>query len=100
VAESELNVRNDPERGRYELTVDGAPAGIITYRRDGDVLVLQHTEVDDAYEGQGLGGEFAARVLDDVRADALRIRPDCPFIRHFLDEHPEYGDLVVPAGRS
>jgi predicted GNAT family acetyltransferase len=96
VAQPQLKVRDNAAREQYELTVDGTPAGVVTYGREGDVLVLRHTEVDDAYEGQGIGGEFARRVLDDVRAAGLQIRPDCPFIRHYLEEHPEYGDLVVP----
>jgi uncharacterized protein len=95
MAEPQLTVRDDPEHARYELQVDGKPAGNVTYRRDRDVLVLVHTEVDDAYEGMGLGSELAGRVLEDARARHLRVRLECPFIAHFIEEHPEYEDLVV-----
>jgi predicted GNAT family acetyltransferase len=33
-------------------------------------------------------------VLDDARARDLRVRPDCPFLAQYIDEHPEYADLV------
>ena len=43
------------EKKRYEAAVDGQPAGFITYEPQGDVLDLQHTEIDSAYEGKGVG---------------------------------------------
>ena len=44
------------------------------------VITFTHTEVDDAYEGQGLGGTLARYALDDARARGLEVRPLCPFI--------------------
>jgi predicted GNAT family acetyltransferase len=56
-----------------------------------------HTEVDDAFEGQGLGSQLAAGALDDVRRLGKRVVPRCPFIAKFIAHHPEHQDLVDAA---
>ena len=92
---SEVTVRDQPEVERYEVWVDGRRAGLAAYRIDGEVIVFTHTEVDDAYEGQGLGGRLARYALDDARARGLDVLPLCPFIRGWIKRHPDYADLVV-----
>ena len=59
--------KNDA-RNRYEILVDGELAGFARYRNDGDVVVFEHTEVDDRFQGQGLATEMVRTALDDVRA--------------------------------
>lgn len=90
-------VAHDPGRDRYTITVDGRQAGHAGYLTRGDALVLVHTEIDPAYQGQGLGGTLAAGALDDIRGRGLRVVPRCPFIAAFIEAHPDYADLVVEA---
>ena len=92
---SEFTVTDQPQLHRYEVRAeDGSVVGFSAYRRDGAVVVFTHTEVDDAMEGQGVGSRLVRGALDDVRAAGLTIRPLCPFVRAYVDGHPEYADLV------
>jgi predicted GNAT family acetyltransferase len=92
---SEFTVTDHPEEHRYEVRDgDGSELGFSVYRRHGDVVVFTHTEVDDAAEGQGVGSALVRGALDDVRAAGLRIRPLCPFVKAYVDGHPEYADLL------
>jgi uncharacterized protein len=59
------------------------------------VIVLVHTEVVPAVEGRGVASRLVSAALDDIRARGLRVVPICPFVRHYLGRHPEYGDLLV-----
>src|SRR5688500_4518787 len=45
---------DNPAQGRYELKADGELAAWAEYLRSGDALCFIHTEVKEAYEGQGL----------------------------------------------
>ena len=45
--------------------------------------------------GLGTFDQFGHLGLDDVRAGGRRILPLCPFVKDFVDRHPEYADLVV-----
>jgi len=88
------NVVDNPEHSRFDLLVDDKPAGLVAYLRHGTSIELVHTEVDPAFEGHGYGSILARGVLDAARAEGLRVIPRCPFIRGYLQRHPEYQDLV------
>jgi predicted GNAT family acetyltransferase len=89
-------VLNDPNLNRYELLVDGEHVGAADYVVKDNTLTFVHTEVDPAREGEGLGGELARGALNLVRADTeYRVSATCPFIRAYLDKHPEYEDLLT-----
>ncbi|MBK1782729.1 GNAT family N-acetyltransferase [Prauserella cavernicola] len=82
-------VRNE-ERNRYEVWSGDRLAGFTEYRERGDRTVFVHTEVDEAFAGQGLGKVLAAGALDDVVERGRVIVPICPFIAKFLDKNPGY----------
>jgi predicted GNAT family acetyltransferase len=81
---------------RYELFADGELAGFLTYRLNQGVITLVHTEIADGYKGHGLGERLAQFALDDARRRGLTVRPECPFVRHYVKDHSEYRDLVAP----
>jgi predicted GNAT family acetyltransferase len=91
---------NEPEH-RYEADVDGELAGFAVFRMRGDRIVFTHTEVDDRFEGQGIGSALARGVLDAARGDGLGVLPYCPFIAGYIRGHPDdYVDLVPTDQRA
>jgi predicted GNAT family acetyltransferase len=88
-----LEVRNNAERGRYELARDNLVIGIADYDVDGDTIVFPHTEITPALRGQGLGEQLVRAALDDVRARGAKVRPLCSFVREFIATNPKYRDL-------
>jgi predicted GNAT family acetyltransferase len=92
---SDIDLRDEPARHRFELLVDGEVAGLAVYRRQDGMVVVIHSEVDERFRGQGLGNELAARTLDLIRSNDEKIKPVCPFFAHYVSEHPEYDDIVV-----
>ena len=90
----EREVRDNPDEGRFEILVGGEVAGFTRYQRMGAGLALTHTEIDDRYEGQGLGSVLVRSALDTLRGSGTAVLPYCPFVRRYIDRHPEYLDLV------
>jgi uncharacterized protein len=90
-----MTVQDNPAKRRYEAIVDGEVAGYVFYQQRDEALVLIHTEVGEQFEGQGIGSRLAAGTLDDIRARGLHIVPVCPFIKSYVERHPEYADLVA-----
>jgi len=80
---------------RIEAHVDGKVAGFAAYRDRPGKRAFTHTEVDPAFEGQGIGTAIARAALDQARADDVGVVPLCPFIKGWIDKHPDYADLVV-----
>lgn len=94
-------VTHDVEHARYQARVDGVPAGVAVYQLTDELVVFTHTEVDPAFEGQGIGSALAKFALDDVRREGRRrVLPLCPFIRDWIGRHPDYADLVYGAPAS
>ncbi|MDO3703054.1 GNAT family N-acetyltransferase [Micromonospora sp. C28SCA-DRY-2] len=90
-----------PERERFEARDEaGALAGLVTYQLSGAIIAYTHTEVDPAFEGQGVGSTLARAVMDDARAKGRTVVPICPFLSEWLGKHPEYDGIVARSTRK
>lgn len=95
---ADVIVTHNPDRTRYEAHLDGALAGFAEYQLTDALIVFTHTEVDRAFEGKGVGGALARYALDDVREQGTRkVMPLCPFIKKWIQKHPDYRSLVYGA---
>jgi hypothetical protein len=95
----EPTVRDVPEAGRYEIRDGERVLGLAAYERRGDTVVFIHTEVDPDAGQPGLGSTLVRAALDDVRARGGSVVAQCPFVRGWIERHPEYADLVARADR-
>ena len=91
-----IEVVDNPGRGRYELRdrddVIGQAQYVVVATPEGsggDRVVFFHTEVDEAYEGQGLAADLAAFALDTTVEQGRVIVPVCPYIATFVRRHAE-----------
>lgn len=93
---ADVTVRRNEATSRYEAVVDGEVAGFIGYAEDGATVDLQHTEVDDAYEGQGVGSALVRTTLEQLRQENPRpaVVASCQFVAGYIDRHPEFADLL------
>lgn len=98
--DTEINVVNVPEKGRFEIHVDGALAGFTEYVDREDARVFPHTEVDEKFAGQGLAKRVIREALEATRAQGKLVLPVCPAVRGFIAKNPEYVDLVPQERRA
>ncbi|MFF5406452.1 GNAT family N-acetyltransferase [Streptomyces misionensis] len=84
------------DRHRYEILVDGELAGFTEYLDRDEQRVFYHTEVGDAYAGQGLASRLVEQALTDVRRAGKRVVPVCPYVAAFLRKHEEFADIADP----
>ncbi|MGW3513656.1 GNAT family N-acetyltransferase [Streptomyces sp. NPDC000994] len=89
-------VQRADAKHRYEILVDGKHAGLTAYRDRGEQRVFYHTEIDDAFAGQGLASRLVQEALTDVRESGKRIVPVCPYVAKFLKRHEEFADITDP----
>ena len=93
---TDTQVTNNVERSRFEIHVeDGRLAGFAEYVERNGSRDFVHTVVRDEFEGQGIGGRLARAALDQTREDGIGVVATCPFIKGWIDKHPDYQDLVV-----
>ncbi|MGH9458314.1 MAG: GNAT family N-acetyltransferase [Thermoanaerobaculia bacterium] len=88
-----MEIRHAPERRRFES--DHPDPGVLNYAVRGEGrLELKSTEVPASLEGQGVGSALAREAMDYARAHDYRVIATCPFVRGWLERHPEYSDIV------
>ncbi|RBY86190.1 GNAT family N-acetyltransferase [Blastococcus sp. TF02A-26] len=90
----ETSVVDVPDKGRFEVRLGERVVGLASYHVENGVMTLPHTEVDPSVGGRGIGSALVAGVLDAARERGLHVLPYCSFIRHYIQQHPDYMDLV------
>lgn len=88
-----MRVLDNKEKNRFEAEVEGSLA-IIEYSVKPGVLSLNHTEVPKELSGKGIATEMAEKVLLQIELRGLKIIPVCPFIKKYIDKHPEWKSIV------
>jgi hypothetical protein len=89
-----VEVKDNGNEHRYEVFKDGELAGFTIYRRRPGIIAFVHTEIDERFEGEGLGSRLVHDALGDARRDSLAVLPFCPFVNGYIERHPEYVELV------
>ena len=90
-----IPLRDNSSKHQYELTFGGKLA-LIEYQRNENTISLVHTEVDPDLEGKGAGSAIVEKVLEQVKADGLKIVPLCSFVRSFIKRHPQWESIQAP----
>lgn len=98
MSEDVVTVTKHADRGQFEIAVDGQHAGLTQYTEDAKHRTFVHTEIDDAFAGQGLAGILVRQALDATRADGLRIAATCPYVVKFLTKNHDWDDIVDAPG--
>jgi hypothetical protein len=88
-----VTVTHDPSSECFRARI-GAHLAVCNYRRQGDVLVLHHTEVPRAVQGQGVAAALVAAALDWAAVQGLRVRPACSYVAAYMRRHPETQALL------
>lgn len=87
------DIFNNKAQHRYELAIDGHVAATY-YKIDGNIITFVHTEVPSELGGKGIGSKLIRGALDQVRAGGLKVIPQCPFVKAFIDKNADYQDLL------
>jgi uncharacterized protein len=90
---AKAEVQHNEAAHRFEVESDGHLA-VAEYVRSGSQLILTHTEVPEALEGQGIGSQLARTALTYARDNDLQVVPRCSFMAAYIRRHPEYQALV------
>lgn len=91
-----MQIEHDPERQRF--VAPETPGAFLSYtRREAGPLDLQHTVVPPEHQDRGVGTALVEHALRYARDHDHRVVPTCAFVRAYLRDHPEQGDVVATA---
>ncbi len=78
------DVTHLPETSRFEVG-----EAYLSYARNGNGMVIEHTIVPSSMEGQGVGGTLVREAVAYGKAEGLDVSATCSFARKWLEKHPE-----------
>ena len=87
-------IEHQPETSRFVIAVDGEEAGHAEYFDTGTQRDFHHTVIDERFRGKGLASKLIKAALDASRQAQRTVIPSCSAVRHFIDKHEEYQDLL------
>jgi predicted GNAT family acetyltransferase len=87
-------VNDNTAENRFELVIEGHLAAAY-YKRAGNAITFEHTEVPVELGGKGVGSRLVQGALDQVRAQGQKVVAECPFVKAWIGKHPAYADLLA-----
>ena len=89
-----MRVIDNKEMNRFETEIDDHQA-IIEYSVMPNILSLNHIEVDKELAGKGVASEMTETVLLQIEQRGLKVIPICPFIKKYIQKHPEWNSIIA-----
>lgn len=91
----DVKQNNDEKHGSFEAIIDGNRAGLMTYTWAGeDRFIIDHTEVEEAYNGKGVGKEMLIKAVEFARENNKKIIPLCPFAKATFQKNEDLQDVL------
>lgn len=97
---TDITVTRNDDASRYEIRSDDTLAGYAEFERRPGEIRFTHTEVDPAFQDQGLAGRLAGEALADAAASGDAIVPLCTYIAKYLETHEIEGAEIRHPRRS
>jgi predicted GNAT family acetyltransferase len=95
MSEHQIQLAEDGHKGRAFLRVAGETKAEMTYSLAGSkLLIIDHTEVDESLQGQGIGRKLLDEILAMVREKGLKVLPLCPYAKSVFDKDPSIRDVL------
>ena len=93
---SDITHEEDGHRGRFVYLRDGRPFAKLTYSRANAALVIiDHTEVDPALAGRGVGRQLLDAAVSWARRSHVKVIATCPFAAAQFAKDPGLRDVLA-----
>jgi len=94
MSETTIEETRSGAQGRYVIAAADGDSEL-TYRIEGDRMIIDHTYTPPAARGRGVAGRLVERAVADARARGWRIVPACPYVRSKIDRTPAMQDVLA-----
>lgn len=84
-----LDIRHEQGK-RYYIPLNGEPAEAAYAEAADGTRSFNHTFVPHEMRGRGVAEALVRHALDDSLATGHRFVAVCPYVKAFVDKHPEY----------
>lgn len=91
----EILLKEDGAKGFAMARDNGKRAGIMTYSIAGpELIIIDHTEIEQAYNGKGVGKQMLYKTVETAREKNRKIIPLCPFAAAMFKKLEDIRDVL------
>jgi uncharacterized protein len=88
-----FNIQHDAIAQRFFAQVEGH-AGELVYRQQDGRMEILRTSVPAVIGGRGIAAQLVRTALEFARASRWSVKPTCSYAAAYIQQHPEYADLL------
>lgn len=91
----EIILKEEETKGFAMARENGKRAGMMTFSIAGpELIIIDHTEVEPAFEGKGVGKELLYKIVTMAREKNIKIIPLCPFANSMFKKLEDIQDVL------
>jgi uncharacterized protein len=91
----DIKVNFEEKANRFAVRLNGKIAYLTYEKKDDKKVAFDHTYVPEDYRHQGIAGELTETAMEWAKKNNLMVIPACSYVRWWIDQNPEYKDMVV-----
>ena len=89
-----LAVTHNARLQQFEAQIGDASLAFLHYKHEGEHVILDHTFVPNEFRGRGMAANLVRAALNEARKLRWWIVPRCTYVARFIEQNPEYADLL------
>ncbi len=90
-----IQIEESTSKGAVYIENDGKRVAEMTYSvASPQLVIIDHTEVDDALRGSGTGKKLLMEIIAKARTEDFKIIPLCPFAKSVFDKDESILDVL------
>ncbi|MFW2105266.1 GNAT family N-acetyltransferase [Acinetobacter guillouiae] len=91
----EIRHKDDGKKGEFYIGEEGHHLAEMAYTWVGEnMLIIDHTVVEDELRGQSVGRKLLDQVVEMARTKNVKIIPLCPFSKSVFDKDQSIHDVL------
>lgn len=75
-----MNIVHNEGKGFYIYGEEKEILAELEYKKTGNILIFDHTEVSDKLKGQGIAAKLLAEATKYARDNKLKVKPVCSYV--------------------
>ena len=91
----DIKFEETESKGAFYIEENGKRVANMTVSKaGGNIMIIDHTEVDDALRGKNAGKQLVEAAVKHARTHQYKIIPLCPFAKSVFEKVKDYQDVL------
>ncbi len=93
----ELNIQfeENDQKGRFFADLGDDYEAEMTFIRQGDTMIVDHTGVPKPFEGRGIAANLVIAGVEFARENGRKMKPVCPYVVVLFKRHADWADVLA-----